>query len=403
MFTKRINQLLILAVLAFAMLISLAQSRPVIANNQAQPAQQQTNLLVNPGFEGNYSAWSGINEVQMASGWTPQWREVPDNYPQWFRPEYKRAWVVNFPARVRSGESAQQYFTFHASHFAGMYQQVFNVTPGQSYKFTIWAQVWSSTADDPNVSTQPANPHLQIGIDPTGLWQIDGGTVVWSPEAPMSNHIDKWGAISVEAVAQSDVITVMVRTSPEFPNKHNDMYWDDATLFLSGPPQPTVPPPPPPTNTPGPPTNTPVASNTPLPTNTPSVTDTPLPPPATNTPEATETAVPTDTAEPTETPEPTDTPAPTDTLAPTDTAEPPTETATAEPTEEPEVEGTEIAAVPTAEEEDSGETADNDNSTSNGDQEGDSNTLLIGAAILGLGVVIGLLAAGAVIFMRRAG
>jgi hypothetical protein len=396
MFAKRIRQLLLLVVLTFAVLVGLAQSQTAVANNQAQPAQQQTNLLVNPGFEGNYSAWSGINEVQMAAGWTPQWRELPENYPQWFRPEYKRAWVVNFPNRVRNGDSAQQYFTFHASHLAGMYQQVFNVTPGQSYKFTIWAQVWSSTSDDPNTSFQPANPNLQVGLDPTGLWQIDGGSVVWSPKAPMENHIDQWGAISVEAVAQNSTITVMVRTSPEFPNKHNDMYWDDATLFLSGPPQPPVPPPPPPTNTPGPPTNTPVP---PPPTNTPSVTDTPLPPPPTNTPEATDTAVPTDTAEPSDTPEPTDTPIPTDTPAPTDTAtaEAPTETATAEATEE----GTEVAAVPTVEEGDG--TAVNDNSTPDSDEESGSSPLVTGAILIGLGVGIGLLAAGAVVLLRRVG
>lgn len=405
---KQNRQRLIIAVLTLLTLFSLTQSQSATAESQANPAaqppQQQTNLLANPGFEGTYSAWSGINEIQMAPNWTPQWREVPGNYPQWFRPEYKRAWVVNFPNRVRNGESAQQYFTFHASHFAGFYQQVFNVTPGQTYKFTIWAQVWSSTEDDPNVSVQPANPNLQVGIDPTGLWQIDGGTVVWSPKAPMQNHIDQWGAISVEAVAQNSTITVMVRTSPEFPNKHNDMYWDDATLFLSGPPQPTVPPPPPPTNTPGPPTNTPVP---PPPTNTPEVTNTPVSPPPTNTPPPTATPTPTDTPEPTETPTattaPTETPTATATPTETPTAEPPTETATLEPTEESVDEGTAVAANPTSvDNNNESETANNDNTTSENDQESSSSPLSTGLFLVGV-VIVGIIIAGAIVLLRRAG
>lgn len=392
MFATRVRPFFILPIIALVMLLGLAGNRPAKASPQAQPAQQQTNLLNNPGFEGPFSAWGGINEIQMAAGWTPTWREIPTNYPPWFRPEYKRAVASIYPNRVRNGESAQQYFTFHASHLAGMYQQVFNVTPGQNYQFTIWAQVWSSTEDNPDVSHQPANPHLQIGIDPTGLWDITGSTVVWSPEAPMFNHIDQWGGISVEAVAQNDIITVMVRTSPEFPNKHNDMYWDDATLFQVGPPQPTAPPPPPPTNTPGPPTNTPIPSDTPVATNTSAATNTPLP---TDTPEP--TAEPTDTAEPSPTSGPTNTPITVATLVPTEV--PVTETAEATETAKPTAAVTEIAANPTK---DSTPEPILGIPTSEPDEEeGDNNNAIVMVSLVGLGVGIGLLAAGAITMLRR--
>jgi hypothetical protein len=393
MFAKRIRLLPFLAVIALVIIFGMTHSRPVSAGSQALPAQQ-SNLLNNPGFEGQYSAWNGINEIQMAPGWTPWWIENPGNYPQHFRPEYKQAVGSIYPNRVRSGEYAQQYFTFHASHYAGMYQQVFNVTPGQNYQFTIWVQVWTSTADDPNTSYQPANPHLQIGIDPTGLWDPNGSTVIWSPEAPMFNHIDQWGAVSVEAATQNDVLTVMVRTSPAFPNKHNDMYWDDATLFAVGPPEPTAPPPPPPTNTPGPPTNTPIPSDTPVATNIPAATNTPPPPPPpTNTP------VPTDTAEPSPTPEPSNTPRPT--TVPTEIVVTVTvaDTATAEPTEEPTEEATEIAANPT-EENTPEPTAEFPTSESN-EEEGDSSDAIVAISIVGFGVVIGLLAAGVITMLRR--
>jgi hypothetical protein len=302
----------------------------------AASSLQSPNLLQNPGFEGDYFAWSGINEIQVAHGWTPYWWEQPDRDPPFFRPEYKRAVAAQFPNRVLSGESAQQWFTFHASHWAGMYQQVFNVTPGQRYRFSIWAQVWSSIeSNPPTVSVNPANPRLRVGIDPTGNWQAGAGTVVWSGEGAMSNHVDRWGEISVEAVAQNNLITVFMRTNPDFATKHNDMYWDNASLIAIEPVPPTPAPvtdTPPATATLPPPTATlpPPTATLPPPTATlPPPTATPPPPTATLPPLPTATAVATVRAPATETAVPTDTP-----LPPTPTLLPPTAVAT------------EIAALP---------------------------------------------------------
>lgn len=320
---RRYQGLLIGVLLGFLVLLAGAFSLRPTRNLQAAPQNQGGNLIQNPGFEGNFSAWSGIPEVQVASNWTPWWWDNPGHDPPYFRPEYKRALSSVFPKRVLSGSSAQQWFTFHASHLAGLYQQVFNVTPNQRYRFTIFAQVWSSLEDDPNTSVLPANPHLQIGIDPTGNWDPGSPDIVWSPEASMASIIDQWGILSVDATAINDVVTVYMRTNPEFANKHNDTYWDQASLELIGPPEPT---PLPPTDTPGPATNTPEATNTPVATNTPMVTNT-LPP--TNTPLPSNTPTPepeqTATAEPTETHTPTASPLPatdTPTIEPTDTAEP---------------------------------------------------------------------------------
>lgn len=283
-------------------------------------AAQGENLLRNPGFEGNFFAWGGINEIQVAHEWTPWWAEDTNHDPAWHRPEYKRALAAIFPNRVMNGDSAQQWFTFHASHLAGMYQQVFNVTPGQNYRFSIWAQVWSSVEDDPNVSVLPANPHLRIGIDPTGNWSSGAGTVVWSGEASMSSIIDQWGAVSIEAVAQNDIITVFMRTSPDFANKHNDIYWDNASLVAVGPAAP------PPTNTPLPITATPLP---PPPTTTPDIPPTATSAPPSSTPTLTVTPQATDMPSPTVTSTPTHTPEPSPTPLSTETPGPPTETSTA--------------------------------------------------------------------------
>lgn len=318
----RLQKIVFLTILILAPLIRSATFQPV----HASPTNQQGNLLQNPGFEGNYKAWSSIAEIQVASKWTPWWWDNPGHEPAYFRPEYKRASASVFPKRVLSGDSAQQWFTFHASHLAGMYQQVFNVSPGQHYRFSIWAQVWSSLEDDPNISVLPANPHMQIGIDPTGNWDPGSQNIVWSPEASMSSVIDQWALLNVEATAQNNVVTVFMRTNPDFANKHNDMYWDQASLEAVGLPGPT---PLPPTETPGPPTATPQITNTILPTVTPippqpSVTPTPTIEPstrATTRPVDTETS----TAFPTPTISATPTSIPatvTSTLAATETVEP---------------------------------------------------------------------------------
>ena len=279
------------------------------AGAQPVPAQPP-NLLRNPGFEGTYGPWSGIGELQLAPEWTPWWVDDPNHDPQWFRPEYKRAYAPDFPNRVYEGAAAQQYFTFYASHYAGLYQQVFNVTPGQNYQFSIYVQVWSST-DDSGISVSPANPRLQIGIDPTGNWNPFSGAIVWSPQAPLGAVIDRWGWMSVEAVAQAGTITVFTRTNPEWPNKHNDTYWDAAALIAVGPgaPPPATETPLPPPPSPEPPTPTPAPATATL---------TPEPPTAT-------AIVPTATVAP-----PTATP-----LPPTATAVPPTPTATATATAVP--------------------------------------------------------------------
>jgi LysM repeat protein len=240
----------------------------VLGSSRSSLAQQ--NFLQNPGFEGDYSAWNWINEAQVAPGWTPWWRDRTPDDPEayYFKPEYKQASAYVYENRVHSGAAAQQWFTFYASHQAGMYQQVFGVTPGTRYRFTIWAQAWSSVEDNPSRSNQPAHPRLQVGIDPRGWWNPWGDTVVWSD---VYAFYDTWGQLAVEAVAERDVLTVFMRSEPEWPVKHNDMYWDDAELVAVGPggappPKPTAAPP---TAAPGQtPAPTATRAGTPLPTPT---------------------------------------------------------------------------------------------------------------------------------------
>jgi hypothetical protein len=107
------------------------------------------NLLQNPSFEGEYSAYvppgghpdcpTGVcTSVQMADGWTPYWLSPTETSdPDIRNPEYKPATEdVPPPPRVHDGERAQQYFSFEGTHEAGFYQQV-AVTAGGDYCFSI--------------------------------------------------------------------------------------------------------------------------------------------------------------------------------------------------------------------------------------------------------------------------
>lgn len=206
------------------------------------------NLLANPSFEGPYSAWTppggghpdcpwGIcMSAQMASGWTPFWRSHNPADPGhiYLMPEWKAALsIFTNPVRVRSGERAQQWFTFYATHDAGIYQRVTGVTPGVDYCLSVWGHAWSNNTD--HTYTNPADHGFLrqwIGIDPTGGTDYRSPAIVWTPPAL---QYDTYGLFKLPAVrAQSSALTVFFRSEPQWAYKHNDVYWDDAKLSVAG-------------------------------------------------------------------------------------------------------------------------------------------------------------------------
>ena len=223
---------------------------------------QAINLLMNPGFEEGFSQ-RGAGEVEVANGWVPWWVQgTPDQTEVGYlrRPEYKpeTARLYGY-RRVHGGDYAQKYFTTYSTHVAGIYQQV-SVRQGYRVTFSIWVQVWSSSGDNPDAIKDDGDYKVSIGIDPTG--GVDGSSPNedWSAPAKEYNH---WMQLQVTAVARSATVTVFIRGAPLYRVKHNDSYWDDASVVASAPP---LPPPTPPTSTPTPkPTPTPWPTFTPTP------------------------------------------------------------------------------------------------------------------------------------------
>ena len=195
-------------------------------------AQGGPNLLNNPGFEGQYVPYTypdgtRIGEFHIAAGWNPWFNEGLR------RPEYKPG---NYSY---NGSASQQYFTSYSVHQAGLWQRVENATPGRTYRFSVAVYVWSSSEGDIYTSVQPGNVNVRVGIDPTGGISPYASTVVWSPFAMF---YDQWRVLSVDAVAQSNALTVFVWSQPEFPVLHNDIALDEAYLGEAAPaPAPAQP------------------------------------------------------------------------------------------------------------------------------------------------------------------
>ena len=186
------------------------------------------NLIYNGDFENEFHPWRGTGELHVADGWTPWWVEQTGDDPAWKnrRPEYKRATLNVDPSRIRKGEGSQQYFTFWGTHVAGLWQQTV-VSPGALLRFRAWGHAWSSEADAPRPSRNSTNVRMSIGVDPLGGTDPMGRSVIWSGD---QNAIDDWRQFSVEARAGNDVITLFFRSAPEWPKKHQDIYWDEARL-----------------------------------------------------------------------------------------------------------------------------------------------------------------------------
>lgn len=264
----RSKRLLVVMLLFLVALLAVT-----ILPNTTRPAAAQTgNLLRNPGFEeGVYTfdpddyTWLALYPSQREDcknnqgvylpcgtanapiGWIPWWISQQPTDPEWKnrQPEYKPARAPFF-ARIRSGNEAAQYFSFHGTHTAGLLQIV-DVTPGSALRFSIWGQAWS-TIDDSEFSNQPTSVNMRVGIDPTGGTNPYNPAIVWSD---YQQPYDVYSLFTVEATAQGDKATVFTISSPAEQRKHNDIYWDDAELIVGGAGSPAPPPPAPPPATGG--------------------------------------------------------------------------------------------------------------------------------------------------------
>ena len=188
------------------------------------------NLIVNGEFDEQFQNYEGIPGIAVASGWRPWWlSQTPGDEP-WKnrRPEFKSAPIGVDARRVRAGESSQMYSTPWGTHVAGLYQQA-RVPDGATVRFTCYGMAWSSEGDDPLTSQNPGNVRMRVGIDPNGGIDPFANSVVWSRERAV---YDAFSAFTVEATARAPSVTVFTYSAPDWPKKHNEVFWDDANLTV---------------------------------------------------------------------------------------------------------------------------------------------------------------------------
>ena len=213
-----------------------------------------TNLLVNPGFEGEYHAQDGDGPIQVADGWRAFWWPR-DTLPLWAvsggssgpirRPEFKALPRSIDAGRVLEGEQSQCFFAFYSVMLAGVMQTV-NAPFGAWVRATVHAQTWTSKNDDPKQSTGEMN--VTVGIDPTGGTDPWARRVQWSDWQAPAYTWGFWRIIESPVVeVDDDRVTVFIMAHHKWAVKHGDLYLDSAILEevdLGGVTPPPVEPPP---------------------------------------------------------------------------------------------------------------------------------------------------------------
>ncbi|MDQ7026076.1 MAG: LysM peptidoglycan-binding domain-containing protein [Anaerolineae bacterium] len=298
------------------------------------------NLLTNCGFEDGFRTVAGSNPRSVATGWEP-WNaartaDMPtfqNTQPTYFASS-NAASQGAVPRNREGGADSQVYFSFFETHDAGVYQQVTGIDVGAELRFSIYGYVFSSTLDDLNISENPGGVAFRVGIDPKGGTDPLASSVRYSEPAIF---YDSFRQYSIITTAESDTVTVFVRTTVSEPVQFSYVYLDDAVLEVTPESQP-------PAETEEP-TDEPTAIPTDVPTKVP--TDEPTDELTADTPSQV-------TDEPTEEPTPTIE----GTEEPTDV---PTTEPTVEPTDEPTptIEPTQAPVLPTATEIGADSTPDN--------------------------------------------
>ena len=277
-----------------------------------------TNLLANGDFEGEFTELDGADPRNVAESWAPWHIAASVTSPSFANhdPNYDEE-----TDRIRLDEDgkAQKYFTLFATHQGGIYQEVDSLTSGTTYRFSIYAYVWSSSFEDTEVSEDPGDVVVRVGIDPDGGTDGASEDIIWSTAAKF--FYDAYRQYAVIATAESTSVTVFVESTVGEPRANNYVYLDDAVLEVASDTVVVV------EHTPTSETNTGLVDDTETPTATDSPSDTPAPTEAEGNTERSEQNI---QDEPSSTPEPTETPTPTATAT-----EAPTATPTSTPTDTP--------------------------------------------------------------------
>ncbi|MCK4450771.1 MAG: hypothetical protein KAX26_09285, partial [Anaerolineae bacterium] len=206
-------------VLLAAVLLGTVQVFSLAAPDLSWPAQEGTNLLKNPGFEGitcrpdSEPGWCLDNWSNNANhdgtfhdniftpqGWITWWRKGGD-YGQ---PEVKTipnvAPFTGELPRIRSGNYALMLFNFYRLQDTGVYQVVTGLEPGATVQFSAYGHGWSCNSDEHLGYScgDPWNQWFQVGIEPNGVADPFSPTIIWSADQLAPDHYTLIGPVTAQ-------------------------------------------------------------------------------------------------------------------------------------------------------------------------------------------------------------
>ncbi len=272
-------------VLLAAVLLGTVQVFSLAAPDLSWPAQEGTNLLKNPGFEG-ITCRPGSEPGWCLDNWTHDVHDgtfhdnifTPQGWITWWRKggDYGQPEVKTIPnvapftgelPRIRSGNYALMLFNFYRLQDTGVYQVVTGLEPGATVQFSAHGHGWSCNSDEHLGYScgDPWNQWFNVGIEPNGVADPFSPTIIWSADQLVPDHYTLIGPVTAQ-VGEGGSVCVFLRSQTKWGFKYQDAYWDDTSLVVTAPgtPPTNTPPPPPPTATPGP-SPTPRATPTPRP------------------------------------------------------------------------------------------------------------------------------------------
>ncbi len=197
--------------------------------------------LQNPGFEGGHwhETFEGQNpNMPVPEAWVAWWVVGQEGVSDLGVPEILSVIDSSNPhylepvPRIRSGEQALKLARWGA-YRAGVYQRLTDLPPGATVVFSAYAHAWACQ-DDPPPPLSCADPFAfrsRVGIDPAGGTASDLDGVMWSDDAWLYDVFGEVGPVTA-TVGPEGTITVYLESFGKWPLKHNDAYWDDASLIL---------------------------------------------------------------------------------------------------------------------------------------------------------------------------
>ncbi len=187
----------------------------------------ETTLLLNGTLGRAFQAWRDEKKLVTAAGWSPWWQAAAADDLDWQnrRPAYAPS--------AQDEQQVQRLSTPWGTHVAGLWQQV-PAAIGNEYEFIVEGMGWSSEDPSPGSQLESGDLNMQVGFDPTGGTDPKSPFVQWGETV---DPLSQWQTLRLTATAESEIITVYLKSAPNLPKRQQSIFWRNARLRPIGRPQ----------------------------------------------------------------------------------------------------------------------------------------------------------------------